>query len=440
MNRPYLLFLLIISSLISGCIRPKESYTSLAPGIWRGALKLSSIPTLSLKDEIERYEKEGTKPVYDPEDELPFLFEVFYRPEDQKPYIEIINGTERIRIDEVYTGRNKNTAEDTVWIEFVAFDSHIRGIMKEGIIQGEWVARNRVNYTIPFVAHFGKKDRFLVVPSAPVTDLTGTWDCLFDLNLEKTEKAIGEFKQIGASLTGTFRTESGDHRYLEGTVTGNKFFLSAFDGSHAYLFFGKITGDSLLGTFKSGNHFLSVWTAVRNAEATLSSATQRNKETGRPVQFNFLNPEGEIRSLKDYDQEIKILQIMGTWCPNCYDETRFLMEYLNKNQGLDIAVIGLACERHRDTVKAMNAIRNYRKKLDVPYEILLAATTTSKPVVSKQLPFLDTILAFPTLVILDKNNKIHSIHTGFDGPATSKYPDFVKEFGETIQTIKEKIQ
>lgn len=131
---------------------------------------------------------------------------------------------------------------------------------------------------------------------------------------------------------------------------------------------------------------------------------------------------------------------MGTWCPNCYDETRFLMEYLNKNQGLDIAVIGLACERHRDTVKAMNAIRNYRKKLDVPYEILLAATTTSKPVVSTQLPFLDTILAFPTLVILDKNNKIHSIHTGFDGPATSKYPDFVKEFGQTIQTIKEKIQ
>jgi len=434
------LFSLLVYTLIGGCIRPKESYTSLAPGIWRGALKLSTIPTLSLKEEIERYENEGTQPVYDPEDELPFLFEVFYRPEDQKPYIEIINGSERIRIDEVYTGRNRNTAEDTVWIEFVAFDSHIRGILKEGIIQGEWVARNRVNYSIPFNAHFGKKDRFQVVPSDPVSDLTGTWECLFDLNLEKTEKAIGEFKQNGASLTGTFRTETGDHRYLEGTVTGNKFFLSAFDGSHAYLFFGKIAGDSLLGTFKSGKHFLSVWTAVRNPNATLSSATRRNMETGLPVHFNFLNPEGETRSLADFDQDIKILQIMGTWCPNCYDETRFLKEYLQKNLEPDIAVIGLACERHRDTTKALNAIRNYRKKLEVPYEILLAATTTSKAVVSKQLPFLDSILAYPTLVILDKNNKIHSIHTGFDGPATSKYPEFVREFGETIQTLKEKIK
>lgn len=426
--------------LLTGCIRPKNAYTSLAPGLWRGALHLSTLPALSLKDEIERYEKEGTKPEYNPEDELPFFFEVFYTPDTHKPYLELINGQERIRIDEVYSGRNRNTAEDTVLIDFVIFDSHIKGIIREGIIQGEWVVRNKPNYKIPFSAHFGKKDKFQVVKSTPVADLTGNWDCTFELNSPPTSKAIGEFVQEGSDLKGTFRTPTGDYRYLDGTVTGNKFYLSTFDGSHAYLFFGKITGDSLLGTFKSGNHFLSVWSGYKNASAELPSATSMNKTSGKPVSFTFLNPNGDVKTLNDYPSDVLILQIMGTWCPNCYDETVFLKEYIRDHPSLDLKILGLACERHRDTLKALNAIKTYKQKMEVPYDILLASTTTNKTATSKQLPFLDSVLAYPTMVILDNQRNIKSIHTGFDGPATSQYQAFKKEFDLTIKSLIEKTQ
>lgn len=428
-----LLCLLVI--FISGCIRPKNAYTSLAPGLWRGALHLSTIPTLSLKDEIERYEKDGTKPVYNPEDELPFFFEVTYPEGSDKPYVEIINGPERIRIDEVYSGRNNNTAEDTVLIDFVVFDSHIRGIIREGIIQGEWVVRNKVNYKIPFSAHYGKKDKFQVVPENPKLDLSGQWDCTFDLNKAKTSKAIAEFKQDGSYLQGTFRTPTGDHRYLDGTVTGNKFYLSTFDGSNAYLFFGKAEGDSLLGSYKSGNHFLSLWTGNKNPLADLPSHLQMNKGTGVPVDFSFQDQDGNIKSLSHYKKSYQILQIMGTWCPNCYDETKFLIQYLKDNPELDLGVIGLACERHRDTTKALNAIKIYKKKMEVPYDILLASTTTNKAATSRQLPFLDSVIAFPTMIILDKDRTIRYIHTGFDGPATSRYASFTKEFDQTIKSL-----
>lgn len=439
MYRPIPLFILVIF-LFTGCIRPKNKYTSLAPGLWRGALHLSTIPSLSLKDEIDRYEKDGTKPVYNPEDELPFFFEVFYNEQTGNPFVEIINGPERIRIDEVYWGRNKNTAEDTVLIDFVVFDSHLRGIIREGIIQGEWVVRNKVNYRIPFSAHYGKKDKFQVVPALPAEDLTGHWDCTFDLNLARTSKAIGEFVQNGSSLQGTFRTPTGDYRYLDGTISANKFYLSTFDGSHAYLFFGKVEGDSLLGTYKSGNHFLSVWTGHKNSSAELPSPTSMNSVSGQPVEFSFSDQDGQIKSLSEYKNSIQILQIMGTWCPNCYDETRFLIQYLKDNPTLDLGVIGLASERHRDSAKALNAIKIYKQKMAVPYDILLASTTTNKSATSKQLPFLDSVIAYPTMIILDRQRKIRSIHTGFDGPATSKYADFVKEFDQTIKSLSKELK
>ncbi len=424
---------LILFSCFLGCIRPKAPYASLAPGIWRGVLHLNAEPKLPLKDEIERYEKDGTRPIYEIENDLPFMFEVKY--EQETPYIEIINGTERIKVDEVYVGRNRSTADDTVYINFSVYDSHIRAILREGILQGEWVVRNKPNYRIPFSAHFGQKDRFQLLPTPQTNDLSGIWDCTFDLNLETPFKAIAEWSQDGNHLTGTFRTETGDYRYLDGTVSGDKFFLSCFDGSHAFLFFGKQSGDTLLGTFKSGIHYTSVWKAFKNPDATLAAATSLTKSTGTPVNFAFLDQNAKTKTITDYHSKIKVLQIMGTWCPNCYDETRFLKTYLAAHPALDVQVIGLACERYNDTAKSLQAIANYRTKMNLPYDVLLAATTTKTAETSKHLPFIDNVISYPTMVILDKNNRVHTIHTGFDGPATSKYKEFEIEFDRVIQNL-----
>jgi thiol-disulfide isomerase/thioredoxin len=417
------------------CIEPKAGYDFLAPGLWRGVLQLNPEPKATLKEEIKRYEKEGTRPIYNAEDELPFFFEVKYAEGKKQPFIEIMNGPERIRIDDVFMGRNRTTAEDTVMIDFVVFDSHLRGIAREGIIEGEWVVRNKVNYHIPFTAHFGKKDQFNVLPVAPAGDLTGLWACKFDLNEKIPYDAVGEFTQNGTDLNGTFRTETGDYRYLHGTVAGDRFYMSCFDGSHAYLIYGKFKGDSILGSFQSGKAPVSLWEGVKNDSATLKSALSLNKPTKIPVQFNFPDSEGKIKSLADYKGKIKILQVLGTWCPNCYDETKFIKEYLQNHPGIDMDVIALACERYKDTLHALRAIKTYKTRMDIPYDILLASTTTKKIESNKQVPFIDSLMAFPTMVFLDKSNVIKVIHTGFDGPATSKYESFKKEFDEIITSL-----
>jgi peroxiredoxin len=151
------------------------------------------------------------------------------------------------------------------------------------------------------------------------------------------------------------------------------------------------------------------------------------------INFTFPNAEGKAVSLADYGQKVKILQIMGTWCPNCWDETRFLTQYVENVPSDKLAVIALAFERSPDIAATQIAV--YKKKMNLPYEILVAGTSTKKEEAAKALPFISGVMAFPTMVIVDKNNKIRRIHTGFDGPATSKHAEFKKEFDIFVKQL-----
>ncbi len=423
--------------LISSCIRPTNPYASLAPGIWRGALDISGSSKPSLKDEIKRYEKDKTRPIYDPEDELPFLFEVQYDSlHKNKPFIEIINGDERIRLDDVRIGKNRKTAEDTIYIDFPIFDSYINGIFREGIIQGDWTVRNKIDYTIPFSAHYGKENRFNVDMIPSTLNLNGNWECNFDYDKTSAYKAVGEFKQNGNKLTGTFRTETGDYRYLDGITVGDKMYLSTFDGSHAYLFFAKQIGDTLFGTYKSGHKSVELWTGVKNNDFDLRPAASLTKSTSdKAIDFSFLDSNGKLKKLSEYGNKPKILQIMGTWCPNCYDESKYIKTYLQDHPGLGVEVIALACERYRDTVRALQAIANFKKNMDLPYDVLLASNTNKKEINTHKLTFIDTVMSYPTTLFLDKNNIIKQINTGIDGPATSKWELFKENFDKAVKVI-----
>ena len=54
---------------------------------------------------------------------------------------------------------------------------------------------------------------------------------------------------------------------------------------------------------------------------------------------------------------------------------------------------------------------------------------------TEALPFLDEILSYPTLIFLDKNNTIVDIYTGFNGPATPQYEDFIERFNNIVTKL-----
>jgi thiol-disulfide isomerase/thioredoxin len=421
---------------LNACFVIENRYTAIAPGMWRAVLQLTPTTITPNKKGEPLEEKMNLKFQESTEGELPFLFEVKYT-NDTTFYIEIINGEERILVqaDEINMGRDRQTGKDTILINFPVFGSYIRGVVQERVMEGEWVVPAK-RQSITFIAHYGQNHRFTTLNKKNTTDLTGKWETIFNYEDSAAYNAVGEFKQNGNQLRGTFRTETGDYRYLDGEVQGDKLYLSCFDGSHAFLFEAKIKPDgSLYGIFRSGKTGQEIWSAKRNEKFDLRNAqslTKVNTED-KSIDFTFPNADGRNISLKDYAGKVKIVNIMGTWCPNCRDETKFLTEYLKNNPSDKLAVISLAFERNEEV--AVKQVRTYKEKMNIPYEILIAGTTTNKAKAGEKLPWLNEVMAFPTTLFLDKNNKVRRIHTGFDGPATGKYPEFVKDFDAFVKTL-----
>lgn len=427
---------LLTGSLFFGCLTAEKSYTRVAPGAWRGVLELEKfqIPVHS-KDTVILL-NEQFKP-----GELPFNFEVTYV-DDERFYIEIINGAERIRCDSIQYGRDRRQARDTMNVHFPEYQSYIHAEIRGGVMKGEWVVTTKENYRIPFYAHAGRPYRFTTMTEKPLRDLTGEWATLFDIETDHPYKAIGEFTQNGNQLAGTFRTETGDYRYLQGTVQGRKFWLSTFDGAHAYLFSGSIRGDSLQGELRSGKSKGELWTAWRDPNFKLGNADSLTTLKAGKSDFSFQvkTPDGRDLTFPGpaFDNKIKIFTIMGTWCPNCRDEQNFLVEYLKQHPEVakNLSIVGFSFERHKEIAAANAHLAEYKRKMGIPFEIVYAGKNSAEEA-SKVFPALSKVMAFPTMIVLDKNNKVRRIHTGFDGPATSKYADFKKEFESLLAELNQ---
>lgn len=426
------ILLLALSICTLSCVNRQEIYPKAAPGIWRAVLEFDPIHYAAKN-------KKDVLLVHDNflEGQLPFNFELIYPKGSPDFYVEIHNGAERIRCDSVAWGRDRRTAMDTLRIYFPIYQSYIAAKIRGELMEGEWVVTTKKDYSIPFKAKMGIDYRFTNLNDTPEGDLTGQWAASFG---DEHEPAIAEFKQEGNHLEGTFRTETGDYRYLEGTVQGDKFWLSTFDGAHAFLFSGKMRGDSLIGEFRSGTHYRTYWSAVRDADFALrdSKAISKVQAGASPIRFSIQTPDGRTLEFPSerFEGKNKIFTIAGTWCPNCYDEQRFLKQYLENHP--DIAaqteVVSFFFERGDDKEKINKHLLKYKKEMELPWEVVYAGTA-SKTEAQKVFPALDQVISFPTMMILDKDNTIRQIHTGFNGPATSKYAPFVQEFEAFMETL-----
>lgn len=374
------------------------SFGQLKQGIWRGTLLLNSEKQL----------------------ELPFNFEI---KNSKGSYVLIIhNAQERIVVDEVIV---KN---DSLIFKMPIFDTEFRTqIIGDTSLKGIWINHTKKeNNVIAFSAHQGNKNRFIAPVEKPTNFYSGKWETTFSPNTKDSSKAIGIFKYIKNTRTveGTFLTETGDYRFLEGTENNGKLYLSCFDGSHAFLFIAEHNGKEITkGDFYSGSSWHENWTAKRNDKFELRNpeALTYLKDANANIEFSFYNAKNEKISLSDerYKNKPVIIQIMGSWCPNCMDESAYLSKVYKQYNKKGLEIIGLAYERTSDNEKAKSNILRLTKRFDITYEILITGLT-GKDKASESLPFLNTVMAFPTTIFLDKNHKVKSIYTGFNGPATGK--------------------
>jgi thiol-disulfide isomerase/thioredoxin len=394
---------LLIIAIIASSVNVSLAQSKLKTGIWRGTLKTSS------------------------GNELPFNFEVTAIA--GKQHLAIINGAERFKVTDI---RQKG---DSVFIHMPLFNSEFKLKYDGNALKGKWIKHLAdKDATMDFTAIPGQAWRFFSSAEKPAFNVTGRWSAVFGEG-DKKDTTVGEFKQVGSKLTGTFLTTTGDDRFLEGTVVGNKLYLSTFDGGHAFLFTADISDAKTIinGKYYSGYSSMDKWTAVRNNNAKLPDAYSLTylKPGYKTIAFTFPDINGKKVSLSDarFKNKVVIVQILGSWCPNCMDETSYLINYYKKFHPKGVEIVGLAYERTTDFAKSKPTLEQLKARFNIPYPLLITGYTPGKGDPQKSLPMLADFKGFPTTIIIDKKGNVSKIHTGFSGPGTGKYyTEFVAEF------------
>ena len=153
--------------------------------------------------------------------------------------------------------------------------------------------------------------------------------------------------------------------------------------------------------------------------------------------FTFPDLNGHNVSLDDerFTGKPVIIQIMGSWCPNCADETSFLagLHKRYRNDGLEI--VALAYENTDNFNKAVERVKKHRLHFGAEYDFLIAGNADKKKA-SKTLPMLNHIISYPTTIFIDRTGRVRRIYTGFYGPGTGKkYHDFVADVHSLVGVL-----
>lgn len=387
-----------------------NAQTPLKPGVWRGVTKTAT----------------GI--------EIPFNFEV--KNTGAQTQLAIINGSERFEVTDVkYKG-------DSVFIHMPLFDSQFKLKHTDGRLTGRWIKNLGTKLVaMNFAATPNTSWRFKT-PEKPAVNITGRWSVPF-VSDGKTDLTVGEFKQIGAKVTGTFLSTTGDYRFLEGIVTGSNLYLSAFDGGNDYLFTAKVSGNKITeGKFYAGLTSVDNWSGVKNANAKLPDAYSLTalKPGYKKLSFTFKDLNGKKVSLTDsrFKNKVVIVQILGSWCPNCMDETAYLVNYYKKFHPKGVEVVGLAYERTKNFANSQRTLKQLKGRFNIPYPLLITGYTPSAGDPAKSLPMLAKVVGFPTTIVIDKKGDVRKIHTGFSGPSTGQhYTQFITEFEQLTKQLLE---
>jgi hypothetical protein len=255
------------------------------------------------------------------------------------------------------------------------YNSFLEFNLENDDIQGLWHNPEKSpEYKLKFSAERVKEFQNQSGSALPV----GKWNAYFVDESGKGFPAVGEFDNTTDGIAGTFRTETGDYRYLWGGMKGNLLTLSSFDGANAFVFSGKVHEDSITdGHFYSGNHYHSQWRAGRSRIDPLrdpfSISTFSHKVATVKIQLPKNSLPSQVPSVFLQTQHVWILEIMGTWCPNCKDAARFLNTMRNKYFEKGLRIAGFCFERGTPEAGA-EKVRRYAQRLNLSYPLVYAGS------------------------------------------------------------------
>ena len=359
--------------------------------------------------------------------EVPFPFEIEVEGRSVKG--SFFNGERRI------TSTKGELAGDVLTLWFAQYATTLETKLKDGKLEGEYV-RTRGAY--PFRASRSSGQPVAATAAKDVPSIDGTW--ITSANSRKGEEAWRFIaRQTGPSVEATILRVDGDTGTLTGSFHDGRFVLSHFSGARPLLLEVTPQEDGTLLLELNKKTELRAARAETAAAAAIGAPTDsgrhtRVKDPSEPFRFSFPDLEGRIVSNTDekFQGKVVLVNISGSWCPNCHDEAPFLVSLYRKYRAHGFEIVSLSFEQAAQ-LENPTRLRAFIAEYGIGYTVLLPGEPKE---LADKVPQAVNLNAFPTTFILGRNGRVRAIHAGFPSPGSGRfYEEAEREITEHVERL-----
>lgn len=292
---------------------------------------------------------------------------------------------------------------------------------KDGKLTGEY-QRGGTRAPYPFNASRSPVVTPVVTGAPPIG---GTW--IVPARGNKGETAWKFIvTQTGAEITAAILRIDGDTGALTGTWHDGKYVLSHFDGGRPLLLeVTPVDGTKLKLRQNNSTEFEAVRDGAPEAKAIGVPDDPAHHTTVRDPNevfaFNFPDLNGRMVSNDDprFKGKVLLVNIGGSWCPNCHDEAPFIAALYKKYQSAGLEVIGLSFESAEDVQQHdFSRLRAYITEYDIKYTVLVPGAQEQ---LNEKIPQGVNLNSFPTTFFVGRDGRVRGTHAGFPSPGSGEY-------------------
>jgi thiol-disulfide isomerase/thioredoxin len=363
--------------------------------------------------------------------DVPFRFEVSGSGSSVKG--TFFNGDEKITSS---SGQFQNGALVLTWDEY---ETTLDATLKDGQLEGQY---SRGTRGAPYPFHAKKFASPAGEAKAP--SIAGLWNM-------QTKSAKGEsawhliVRQSGPEVSAAILRVDGDTGTLTGRFRDGKFVLGHFSAARPLRVEIARQPDGTLSVVQNNEAPI---VAVRADQAKAKGLPQPTdpsrftsvKDPTEPFRWSAPDLNGTIVSNADekFRGKVVIVDIAGSWCPNCHDETPFLVELYRKYHDRGLEIVALSFEEAAQ-LKNPTRLRAFIKHYGVTYTVLVPGEPKEA---SDKLPQAVNLNSFPTTFFVGRDGRVRSAHAGFPGKASGSFHEEAKhEMTRTVeQLLAESVQ
>jgi thiol-disulfide isomerase/thioredoxin len=357
--------------------------------------------------------------------QVPFKFEI--QGDGSSIKASFFNGEER------FTSTSGQLSGDSLTLNWEYFASKLEAKVSNGALDGTYY-RARSSPAAFHAVRFKAPE----ITKGKVPSINGLW-VLENVKSSKGESAWNLIvKQKGAEVAAAILRVDGDTGTLSGFYQDGKFVLSHFSGVRPSLLEISVNEDGTLHA-QSGKESMTAYRpdvarAKGLPEPTDPTQHTSMKESSGPFHFSFPDLAGKTVTDNDarFRGKVVLVNITGSWCPNCHDEAPFLAEVYKKYRAQGLEIVALSFEEG-DQLKDPTRLRAFIKKYGIDYTVLLGGTTDEAKEKLSQTQNWD---AWPTTFFVGRDGRVHGVHAGFPSKASGEmYAKAKAEFTEKVEHL-----